>query len=70
MFYRGDRVKTPMGMGTVAYQRMAPPEFKQPAAVSIALDDRRNEPNYTGTVFRAEEIGQVELLSDGEVTQA
>lgn len=56
MFDRGDRVTTPLGPGTVAYQRMAPPTYSVPEAVSVVLDDRRLRPGYSGTIFPAAEV--------------
>ncbi len=55
-FQRGQRVNTPLGPGSVAYQRMRPPEYREAEAVSVVLDDRANRPFYVGTVFRAEEV--------------
>lgn len=63
---KGDRVKTPKGVGTIAYVRMAPPTYHanafsthDVAAVSVVLDLRRTDERYTGTIFAA---GDVELI--------
>jgi len=53
---KGDRVQTPLGAGTVAYQRMAPPAFSTPEAISVVLDSRRHDPRYTGTIFPAADV--------------
>jgi len=53
---KGDRVQTPLGAGTVAYQRMAAPAFSTPEAVSVVLDARRHDPRYTGTIFPAGDV--------------
>ncbi len=52
-FQQGDQVQTPLGPGRVAYQRMAPPDYREAAAVSVVLDARRAQPGYTGTIFAA-----------------
>jgi len=56
---RGDRVEANGQPGTVAYVRLAPPTYREPAAVSVVLDARRDQPGYCGTIFPA---GQVEPL--------
>ena len=53
---RGTRVLTPLGPGGVTYVRMAPPTFAEPAAVSVVLDSRRDDLNYTGTIFAALDV--------------
>ncbi len=56
---KGDRVETPLGPGTVAYVRMAPPDYADyamVAAVSVVLDHCRETPGYEGTVFGAANV--------------
>jgi hypothetical protein len=56
-FQQGDRVQTPLGPGTVAYVRMAPPDYREPDAVSVRLDSRADAaPWYTGTIFAAHKV--------------
>jgi hypothetical protein len=55
-FQRGQRVRTPLGSGHVAYQRMRPPEYNEAEAVSVVLEAKQNKPGYTGTIFRAEDV--------------
>ena len=52
-FREGERVDTPQGPGTVVFQRMAPPEYVEAAAVSVRLDSRRRDLTYTGTIYLA-----------------
>ena len=54
-FTRGQRVKTPLGVGTVVYQRMSPPDYTDAFAVSVKLDSKKN-PEYNRTIFPAEAI--------------
>ena len=49
----GDRVQTPHGPGTVVYQRMAPPDYTEPRAFSVVLDDLAEKPGYSGTIIAA-----------------
>ena len=54
---RGDRVLTPLGPGTVAYVRMAPPDYREVEAVSVVLDGIRDRwPNYTGSTFPVDKV--------------
>jgi hypothetical protein len=53
-FLKGDRVMTPIGAGAIAYARMAPPDYSTAEAYSVVLDDQRNRPGYTSTLFAAE----------------
>lgn len=55
-FTPGQRVMTPLGPGAVSWQRNAPPDYRQAAAVSVRLDARVHDPRYTGTIFPAESI--------------
>ena len=52
----GTRVNTPFGTGTVAYVRMAAPDYMQPEAYSIVLDARRHQPHYAGTIVAAAHV--------------
>ena len=59
MFARGDRVNTPSGPGTVNYIRMLPPDYRDVAAVSVALDRRFEDlmaGKYFGTIFTPEKL--------------
>ncbi len=53
---RGERVSTPRGPGAVAYTRNGPPDYTTPVTVSVVLDARRTDPNYTGTIFHASDV--------------
>lgn len=55
-YQRGDRVSTSRGPGTVAYQRMAPPDYCEVDAVSVVLDSERTRLGYAGTIFRAADV--------------
>lgn len=61
-FYKGQRVITPLGEGSVNYQRMAPSNYDEAEAVSVLLDSKMEEmnkppfPNYSGTIFPAEKV--------------
>ena len=39
-FTQGQRVKTPLGCGSVCHQRMAPPNYTEVEAVKVLLDAR------------------------------
>ena len=47
---KGDRVNTAWGPGTVAYVRMASPDYTTVDAVSVVLDSKRTRPGYSGTI--------------------
>lgn len=66
-FTKGERVETPLGRGNVAYQRMKGPTYSEAEAVSVVLDNRRNDYNYTGTMFAA--IDVIKNCSDGTCTK-
>lgn len=53
---QGTRVTTPRGPGRVAYIRLAPPDYRAVAAVSVVLDSCRLVPNYAGTIFLASDV--------------
>ena len=53
---KGDYVKTPLGYGRVAFQRMKAPDYREPEAVSVVLEARLAITGYRGTLFRAEDI--------------
>lgn len=55
-FRKGQTVTTPQGRGIVIYVRMAGPDYTEPEAVSVLLDNRSNRPNYAGTIFPAEHV--------------
>jgi hypothetical protein len=55
MFYKGDRVSTKLGTGTVAYVRMAPPDYATVEAVSVRLDKKMGGA-YTGTILSAADV--------------
>jgi hypothetical protein len=55
-YEQGQRVTTPLGPGTVAYQRLAAPDYTEAEAVSVVLDDRRERYGYTGTLFAAYKV--------------
>lgn len=52
----GDRVLTPSGPGTIAYIRMAPPDYTRAEAVSVVLDAKRNTAGYGGSIFAADQV--------------
>lgn len=56
----GDRVSTPHGPGTLAYERMAPPDYTRPAAFSVRLDAKADQPGYTGTIIAANVVRPLE----------
>ena len=60
-FSQGERVriKSSGKTGTVAYQRMAPPYYREASAVSVVLDEKRNNIGYNGTMFAAEDVEKV-----------
>lgn len=60
-FQKGQKVITPRGSGTVAYQRMGGPNFSDAVAVSVVLDDKRYKPGYSGTMFNATDVQPAEL---------
>lgn len=60
-FHQGDRVITKNGkLGTVVYIRFAPPSFNQILALSITLDERKENPGYTGTMFSVDDVNHLE----------
>jgi hypothetical protein len=52
---QGDRVLTPGGRATVAYVRMAAPDYCEPEAVSVVLDRHRSQ-GYIGTIYLAAQV--------------
>jgi hypothetical protein len=50
------RVRWQGRAGTVAYVRMAPPDWREAASYSIVLDDQRHRTGYAGTVVPASEL--------------
>jgi hypothetical protein len=57
---RGMRCRTPYGLGTVAWRRMAHPDFIRVEAYVVILDDRLYDPAYTGTAMRAGAVTRLE----------
>ncbi len=53
---KGDRVKTPGGLGTVVYVRLGGMNFDELRAVSVALDQKIHLSGYVGTVYLAENV--------------
>lgn len=59
---QGDRVMTPLGAGGVAYTRgFVHQGMHTINAVSVVLDSRRADVNYTGTIFCAADIAPCPL---------
>ena len=56
IFEKGQEVKTPLGYGRVAFQRMKPPDYREAEAVSVVLNDRVNIKGYQGTMFAADSV--------------
>ena len=62
MFYKGDRVMTHLGPGTVVYSRMLPPMFEVVDVYSVCLDARKKAsekppfPSYAGTIVKADDV--------------
>jgi hypothetical protein len=50
---KGSRVASPGGPGTVAYVRMAPPDWTHIEAVSVRLDACVGRLGYSGTIYLA-----------------
>jgi len=55
-YHQGQRVNTPRGSGSVAYQRLAAPDYRDAIAVSVVLDCERARIGYAGTIFPADQI--------------
>ena len=59
-FLKGERVIVTMESGevsgTIVYSRMAPPQYSVPEVYSVRLDSRKNDPSYTGTIVRANQV--------------
>jgi hypothetical protein len=62
IFKAKDRVKTPYGVGSIIYTRMAAPNYNEVAAYSVCLDSKLNAsrlppfPFYNGTMCSPEEV--------------
>jgi hypothetical protein len=52
-YTQGQRVRTPLGLGRVAYQRLAPPDYRTAEVVSVVLDSERTRVGYQGTILLA-----------------
>ena len=57
---KGDRVMTPGGKGGVASVRMGGPDYTKPLSVSVVLDSRKNDINYTGTTYPADKVFKID----------
>jgi hypothetical protein len=55
-FRQGTRVTWKGRLATVAYVRLQPPEYAEPMAYSIELDDQLGRLNYVGTIVPAAEV--------------
>jgi len=70
MFNQGDRVEAHIGdtwkPGIVNYRRMAAPDYRDPVAYSILLDEKANVPGYAGTMIKSEHVRSVPELSDDQ----
>lgn len=49
------RVKSSGRTGTIAYARMAPPDYSKPEVYSVRLDHTLRA-HYNGTIIKAEDI--------------
>jgi hypothetical protein len=64
-FSKGDRVRVqasdsaPEQLGTVAFVRMAAPDYSSAEAVSVILDAHRERPGYSGSMFPAAQVTPV-----------
>ena len=56
MYYTGDKVMTPLGMGVVVSVRRAPPTYSTVAAYYVILESKKYDANYNGTVFSAADV--------------
>jgi len=56
-FIKGDRVMTPQGPGEIVYKRMKPPTYGEVDVYSVCLDSKKGQGTYTGTIYKAEQIG-------------
>jgi hypothetical protein len=59
-YTQGQRVRTPMGLGYVAYERLGPPDYTEAAAVSVVQDSQRTRIGYVGTMWAAHKVTPVE----------
>lgn len=53
------RIRSTGELGTVAYQRMAPPDYTSAAAVSVVRDSKRDQIGYVGSIYPAAEVEPV-----------
>jgi hypothetical protein len=64
-FSKGDRVRVQPGnggpeqLGTVAYLRMAAPDYCSAEAVCVILDAQRERPGYSGSMFPVAQVTPV-----------
>ncbi len=63
---QGQRVKTPLGDGTVCYVRMGwtSSKYADITHVSVLLDKKKNNILYSGTLFPIEQITEIENEDD------
>lgn len=59
-YTKGQRVRTPAGLGTIAYERLAAPDYTEAEAVSVVLDGETRA-GYVGTIFRAATVEPLPL---------
>lgn len=55
-FQKGDKVLANGKPGVVAYVRLAPPDYSEPCAISVILDEKWNSLGYCGTIFSPEQV--------------
>lgn len=55
-FEKNQRVSTPEGNGSVVYQRLIAPDYRNAIAVSVRLDKRVSDISYHGTIFPADKV--------------
>lgn len=52
----GDRVITPHGAGKVVFWRFGSPDFSQVVAYGVLLDSKKDQYNYSGTVYPYKDV--------------
>lgn len=62
LFSKDDLVITPDGVGRVAYVRMAPEEYRHIEAISVILESRSNDPNYSGTLYPEYNVRKIQTV--------
>jgi len=66
MYDKGDRVSTPDGLGTVVYKRMEAPDYCKVAAYNVRVDATCSNPNYSGTIYMAKDVGPCDYEPCGD----